>query len=96
MADTDDLIADSENNDISSMGNNTKEKLGQLAARIERLEAEKTELTADIREVYAEVKSFGFDSKILRKAIAARKKDAAERAEEEQMLELYLEVIGIV
>ena len=73
-----------------SMGEATREKLKQFIARIERLEAEKTELMADIREVYAEAKTFGFDTKILRKTIATRKMDRAEREEQEALLELYL------
>jgi uncharacterized protein (UPF0335 family) len=78
-----------------SMGGNVKEKLKAYVARIERLEAEKTELTADIREVYAESKTFGFDTKILRKTIALRKIDAAERAEQEALLDLYLDAVGL-
>ena len=71
------------------MGQATREKLQQFIARIERLEAEKAELAADIREVYAETKSFGFDTKVLRKVIARRKMDAAERAEIEALIDLY-------
>lgn len=75
------------------MGPAAKEKLRQFVARIERLEAEKSELGADIREVYAEVKTFGLDPKILRKVVALRKVEAAERAEQEAMLDLYLDVV---
>ena len=85
------MLSDSERSE--SMGQATKEKLRQYVARIERLEAEKAELAADVREVYAEVKTFGFDPKILRKVISVRKKDADERAEEEAMLDLYLDVV---
>lgn len=77
-----------------SMGDATREKLKQIIARIERLEAEKTELAADIREVYAEAKTFGFDTKVLRKTIAMRKIDANERAEQEALLDLYMDVVG--
>ncbi|PHR61810.1 MAG: hypothetical protein COA43_01175 [Robiginitomaculum sp.] len=76
-----------------SMGEDTREKLKQFIARIERLEAEKTELAADIREVYAESKTFGFDTKILRKVIAERKVDANERSETEALLELYMDAV---
>ena len=62
------MITDEQRAD--SMGEATREKLKQYIARIERLEAEKTELVADIREVYAEAKTFGFDTKIVRKTIA--------------------------
>ena len=75
---------------VDSMGQATREKLKQTIARIERLEAEKAELAADIREVFAEAKSFGFDTKTLRKVIALRKVEAHERAEQEAMLDLYM------
>ncbi len=78
---------------VESMGETTREKLKQFIARIERLEAEKTELTADIREVYAEAKTFGFDTKIVRKTIALRKIEAHERAEQEALLELYMDAV---
>lgn len=71
------------------MGDATRDKLRQFIARIERLDAEKAELTTDIREVYSEVKSFGFDTKVLRKLISLRKQDVNERAEQEALLSLY-------
>lgn len=76
-----------------SLGQATREKLKQIIARVERLEAEKAELAADIREVYAEAKSFGFDTKTLRKVIALRKVEAHERAEQEALLDLYFGAI---
>ncbi len=76
------------------LGQATQEKLRQYVARIERLEAEKAELAADIREVYAEIKTFGLDPKIIRKVVSLRKKDANERAEEEALLDMYLTVVG--
>ena len=85
----------SETDRVESMGDTTREKLRQFVARIERLEAEKAELAADIREVYAECKTFGFDSKIMRKVISVRKLEAGERAEQEALLELYLEAVDI-
>lgn len=87
-------MSDFDNSD--SMGQATKEKLRQYIARIERLEAEKAELGADIREVYSELKSFGFDPKIMRKVVALRKLDAAERAEQEALTDLYLDVVAEV
>ena len=85
------MLSDSDRAD--QLGQATREKLKQFVARIERLEAEKTELAADIREVYAEVKTFGLATKIMRKVISARKKEAAERAEEEALLDMYMEVV---
>lgn len=85
------MLSDSDRAD--QLGQATREKLKQFVARIERLEAEKTELAADIREVYAEVKTFGLDTKIMRKVISARKKEASERAEEEALLDMYMSVV---
>lgn len=83
----------SESDRADQMGDATREKLRQFIARIERLEAEKAELTTDIREVYSEVKSFGFDSKVLRKIISLRKQDVNERAEQEALLDLYMDAL---
>ena len=72
---------------------------GQLRSfieRIERLEEEKKAIAADIKEVYAEAKGTGFDTKIMRKVVSLRKKDAAERQEEEAILDLYLSALGMV
>lgn len=77
----------------TQMGQATKEKLRAYIARIERLEAEKAELAADVREVYAETKSFGFDPKIIRKVVALRKLEAAERSEQEMLVDMYMDVV---
>jgi uncharacterized protein (UPF0335 family) len=72
---------------------------GQLKAiveRIERLEDDKKAIAGDIKEVYAEAKANGFDTKILRKVIALRKKEAAVRAEEQSMLEVYMSALGML
>lgn len=81
------MLSDSDRAD--QLGQATREKLKQFVARIERLEAEKAELAADIREVYAEVKTFGLDTKVMRKVISNRKQEAAERAEMEALIEAY-------
>lgn len=85
------MMSDSDRAD--SMGQATREKLKQFIARIERLEGEKAELAADIREVYGEVKSFGFDTKVMRKVISLRKVEAHERAEQEALLDMYMDVL---
>lgn len=74
--------------------NFAKDQLKSVVERIERLEEEKAALSADIKEVYAEAKGNGFDVKILRKVVAIRKLDAAERSTEEEMLDLYLSAVG--
>lgn len=71
-------------------------QLKALVERIERLEEEKASIAGDIREVYAEAKANGFDTKILRKVIALRKKEAAAREEEQSMLEVYMGALGMI
>ena len=70
-------------------------QLKSLIERIERLEEEKKALAGDIKEVYAEAKANGFDTKIMRKVISLRKKDRTEREEEEAMILLYLNALGM-
>mgnify|MGYP002713252326 CR=1 FL=1 len=72
-----------------------REQLRALVERIERLEEEKAGLAGDIREVYAEAKGNGFDTKTLRQVIRMRKLDLAERQEQEAMLDLYLHALGM-
>ena len=76
-------------------GGVTAAQLRAIVDRIERLEEEKKALAEDIKEVYAEAKGNGFDTKILRKVIALRKRDLAERQEEETILDLYLQALGM-
>ena len=71
------------------------DQLKAFIERIERLEEEKAALAGDIREVYGEAKGNGFDTKVLRKIIAIRKRDYAERQEEEAILELYMQALGM-
>ena len=70
---------------------------GQLRAiieRIERLEEDKAVVQNDLKEVFAEAKGEGFDTKILRKVIRLRKQDKVKRQEEEALIDLYLSAIG--
>ena len=76
--------------------NFAKDQLKSIVERVERLEEEKTALSGDIREVYAEAKGNGFDTKILRKVISIRKLEDAERAEQESLLDLYMAALGMV
>ena len=70
------------------------DRLKAYIERIERLEEEKKNLTADTREVYAEAKSSGFDTKTMRKVVALRKLDQSERLEQEALLDTYLRALG--
>ncbi|MFD1332726.1 DUF2312 domain-containing protein [Methylopila musalis] len=72
-----------------------KDQLTAFVERIERLEEEKKGISDDIKEVYAEAKGNGFDVKVLRKVISLRKQDADERAEQEAILDLYLQALGM-
>lgn len=69
------------------------EKLRSFVERIERLEEEKKGIADDIKEVYAGAKAIGFDTKVLRKVIAIRKMDQADRQEQEALLDVYLHAI---
>ena len=70
------------------------ERLKSFIERIERLEEDKAAIAGDIKEVMAEAKGEGFDTKILRKVVRLRKQDKAKRQEEEAILDLYLSAIG--
>lgn len=70
------------------------DQLKSIVERIERLDEEKKTISDDIKEVYAEAKGNGYDTKILRKVIAIRKRDRNERLEEEAILDLYLQAVG--
>ena len=69
--------------------------LRSFIERIERLEEEKKTIADDIKDVYAEAKANGFDTKILRKIVSLRKQDRDERMEEEAILELYKQALGM-
>ena len=72
-----------------------KEHLKSFIERVERLEEEKAALTADIREVYAEAKGQGFDTKIMRQVVRLRKLENADRQEQEAILDLYMSALGM-
>lgn len=71
------------------------DRLRSLIERIERLEEEKKALSADIRDVFAEAKSAGFDPKIMRAIIKLRKMNAADRDEQEFILDTYRKALDI-
>lgn len=72
-----------------------KDQLLSIIERVERLEEEKKGISDDIKEVYAEAKANGFDTKVLRKVVQIRRQDADERHEHEAILDLYLSAIGL-
>ena len=73
-----------------------KDHLKAFIERVERLEEEKKALSDDIRDVYAEAKGNGYDTKALRTIVRMRKQDANERAEQETILETYMQALGML
>ena len=71
------------------------DKLRSQIERIERLEEEKTGILSDIKDIFAEAKSCGFDPKIMRKIIKLRKMNAADRDEQELLLETYRKALDL-
>ena len=71
-------------------------QLKSFIERVERLEEEKRALGEDIKEVYAEAKGTGFDTKIMRQIIKIRKMDKDEHDEPESLLDLYMRAIGML
>lgn len=75
------------------MNNN---QLKSIIERIERLEAEKAGIASDVKDIYLEAKSNGYDPKIIRKVIALRKKDAADAREEQELIATYMSALGML
>ena len=73
----------------------TAGELRAFVERFERLEAEKKDIADQQKEVMAEAKGRGYDTRVLRKLVALRKKDPQEVSEEEAVLELYKEALGM-
>jgi uncharacterized protein (UPF0335 family) len=72
------------------------DRLKSFVERIEKLEEEKKAIGADIRDVYSEAKGVGFDVKTMRSVVKLRKLDAAERDEQEQLLDVYKQALGMI
>lgn len=81
---------------MSQVEDVAQDQLRSFVERIERLEEEKKTIGDDIKDVYAEAKGNGFDTKVLRTVISLRKQDANERAEQDAILELYLQALGMI
>lgn len=80
---------------IDTASNVAGEELRQFIERYERLEAEKKDIADAQKEVMAEAKGRGYDTKVLRKVIAIRKRDANDLAEEEAVMEMYMAALGM-
>lgn len=72
------------------------DQLRSIIQRVEKLNEEKDAITADIREVYNEAKGNGFDTKAIREIIKQRKLDAADREEQELILDTYKRALGMI
>lgn len=83
---------------MSEAGHNSVNgnQLRSLIERIERLEEEKRAIADDVKEVYLECKGNGFDAKIIRKIVALRRQDTDRRREEETILDLYKNALGML
>ena len=80
---------------MSKIGHNVAaERLMSIVERIEKLEDERKLLQGDIKDIYTEAKSAGYDVKVLRMVIASRKKDQAEWEEQQALLETYMRALG--
>jgi len=82
------------NNDTAA-SKSKDDRLKSFIERIERLEEEKSNILADIKEVYSEAKGIGYDPKIMRKVLIIRKMDIDERLEQEALLDTYRNALGI-
>ena len=78
-----------------SNGAIARDQLRAFVERIERMEEEKKAITEDIKEIYAEAKGMGYDTKVLRQVVRIRKQDQNERAEQEAILDTYLHALGM-
>jgi uncharacterized protein (UPF0335 family) len=74
----------------------TNNQLKALVERIEKLEEERANLGEDVKSVFAEAKANGFDPKIIKKVLALRKKDASKIAEEQALLSVYMDALGML
>jgi uncharacterized protein (UPF0335 family) len=70
-------------------------QLKNFVKRIEKLEEDKAAVSADISEVYSEAKNMGFDAKIIRQVLRLKKMEEQQRREQQELLELYMSVLGI-
>ncbi len=79
----------------SSVGGAGVERLRSLVERIERLEEERRALAGDIKDIYAEAKSAGYDVKVLRQLIRIRRQEPADVQEQESLLDVYRRALGM-
>ena len=93
--DTDTDVLDNMGKDEAQVGGIAADRLRSLIERIERLEEERKALGSDIKDIYAEAKSAGFDVKVLRQLIRIRKEEPADVEEQETLLDVYRRALGM-
>ena len=86
---------DNKLNEKINVAKSKDDRLKSLIERVERLEEEKNNLLADIKEVFSEAKGLGYDPKIMRKILIIRKMDIDQRLEQEALLDTYRAALGI-
>jgi uncharacterized protein (UPF0335 family) len=79
-----------------NVGNNSAAQLKAYIERIEKLEEEKQAIATDIKDVYAEAKSSGYDAPALRAIVKMRKEDASKRQEREALIDTYMNALGML
>jgi uncharacterized protein (UPF0335 family) len=72
------------------------ERLQRFFERIEKLEEERKAISDDIKDIFSEAKGVGYDTKTMRKVLALRKMDAADRAEQQTLLDVYMHALGMI
>ena len=88
-------MAKDETDDDAQVGGIAADRLRSIIERIERLEEERKALGSDIKDIYAEAKSAGFDVKVIRAIIRIRKQEPAEVEEQESLLDVYRRALGM-
>jgi uncharacterized protein (UPF0335 family) len=88
-------VAEKKDRDDAEVGGIAADRLRSIVERIERLEEERKGLADNIKDIFAEAKSAGFDVKVVRQIISIRKKEPAEVEEQETLLELYRRALGM-
>ena len=81
--------------DDTDVGGIAADRLRSIIERVERLEEEKTALSGDIKDIFTEAKSAGFDVKVLRQIIRIRRQEPAEVEEQETLMDLYRRALGM-
>jgi uncharacterized protein (UPF0335 family) len=95
MSETINDLRQSDIEDSAKPGGIAAERLRSIVERVERLEEERKAIAGDIKDIFAEAKSAGFDVKVVRQIIALRRKEPAEVEEQETLLDVYRRALGM-